>query len=51
MIYAAGTIIVTEAGGHVSDAKNTNDFFKSGNVIAANINLTSRKLLNSYLKI
>ena len=36
---AAGTIIVTEAGGHVSDAKNTGDFFENGNVIAANINL------------
>ena len=35
----AGSIIVLEAGGHVSDAYNTENYFESGNVIAANINL------------
>lgn len=36
---AAGTIILTEAGGHISDAYNTENYFESGNVIAANFNL------------
>jgi myo-inositol-1(or 4)-monophosphatase len=35
----AGSIIVTEAGGHISDINNTENYLKSGNVLAANINL------------
>ena len=36
---AAGAIIVSEAGGYISDINNTNEYFKSGNVLASNINL------------
>ena len=36
---AAGSIIVSEAGGYISDINNTNEYFKSGNVLASNINL------------
>ncbi len=36
---AAGSIIVKEAGGHISDINNTKKYFQSGNVLAANINL------------
>ena len=35
----AGSIIVTESGGHVSDIKNSEDYLNSGNILAANINL------------
>jgi len=36
---AAGSIIVSEAGGHISDIKNTGGYFDSGNVLAANLSL------------
>jgi myo-inositol-1(or 4)-monophosphatase len=36
---AAGSIIVTEAGGHISDINNSKNYLESGNVLAANINL------------
>ena len=36
---AAGSIIVTEAGGHISDINNSENYLESGNVLAANINL------------
>ena len=35
----AGSIIVTEAGGHISDINNNENYLKSGNVLAANLNL------------
>ncbi len=35
----AGSIIVTESGGHVSDIKNSDEYLNSGNILAANINL------------
>ena len=35
----AGTIIVSESGGHVSDIENSEDYLNSGNILAANINL------------
>ena len=35
----AGSIIVIESGGHVSDIKNSEDYLNSGNILAANINL------------
>ena len=43
---AAGIIIVTEAGGHISDAKNTKNYFQSGNIIAANKEL-HRKIIET----
>tara|TARA_B100000767_G_C19768147_1_gene538646 strand:- start:2892 stop:3692 length:801 start_codon:yes stop_codon:yes gene_type:complete len=36
---AAGSIIVSEAGGHISDINGTDNYFETGNVLAANINL------------
>jgi myo-inositol-1(or 4)-monophosphatase len=35
----AGSIIVLESGGHVSDIKNSKEYLNSGNILAANINL------------
>ena len=35
----AGSIIVSESGGHVSDIENSEDYLNSGNILAANINL------------
>ena len=35
----AGSIIVTESGGHVSDIENSEEYLNSGNILAANINL------------
>ena len=35
----AGSIIVLESGGHVSDIENSEDYLNSGNILAANINL------------
>lgn len=43
---AAGIIIVTEAGGYISDAKNTKNYFQSGNIIAANKEL-HRKIIET----
>ena len=36
---AAGSIIVLESGGHVSDLNNSENYLQSGNILAANINL------------
>ena len=36
---AAGSIIVIEAGGYISDIENNDNYFDSGNVLAANPNL------------
>ena len=36
---AAGSIIVLEAGGWVSDLQNSEDYLRSGNILAANLNL------------
>ena len=36
---AAGSIIVLEAGGYISDIENNDNYFDSGNVLAANPNL------------
>ena len=36
---AAGSIIVLEAGGYISDINGSEDYFKNGNVLAANISL------------
>ena len=35
----AGSIIVTESGGHISDIENSAEYLNSGNILAANINL------------
>ena len=35
----AGSIIVSESGGHVSDIENSENYLNSGNILAANINL------------
>ena len=35
----AGSIIVTESGGHVSDIENSDEYLNSGNILAANIKL------------
>ncbi|MDQ5920300.1 MAG: monophosphatase [Pseudomonadota bacterium] len=43
---AAGTIIVKESGGLVTDFNNTQDFWQSGNIVAAN-----PKILNELLKV
>ena len=36
---AAGSVIVSEAGGHISDINGTQNYFDTGNILAANINL------------
>ena len=36
---AAGSIIVSEAGGHISDINGNENYLETGNVLAANINL------------
>jgi len=36
---AAGSIIVLESGGYISDINGSEDYFENGNVLAANISL------------
>ena len=36
---AAGSIIVTEAGGYISDINGNENYLKTGNVLSANLNL------------
>jgi len=42
----AGSIIVLESGGHVSDIKNSKEYLNSGNILAANINLHQNVIEN-----
>ena len=48
---AAGSIIVLEAGGYVSDINNSPNYFESGNVLAANVNLHKEIIENLKGKI
>ena len=48
---AAGSIIVTEAGGFISDINNTEKYFENGNVLAANINLHQEIIKNLSQKL
>ncbi len=42
----AGSIIILESGGHVSDIKNSKEYLNSGNILAANINLHQNVIKN-----
>ncbi len=48
---AAGSIIVLEAGGYISDINGTEKYFENGNVLAANINLHKNIIENLKGKI
>lgn len=50
--FAAGVLLVKEAGGLVSDFNKKNDFWENGNILAANPKIYNHmsKLINQHLK-
>lgn len=48
---AAGSIIISEAGGIVSDFRGTEDYLLSGNILAGSSETIHRELLNESVKV